>query len=159
MSTFVLDSTALADDNRYGYFESGRDTGVVGYGHTLEQSFEHVAEAMFALTADLSQVHPVRTLPVSFIEASESRALLRWLNLVIELARRHRLALCEFHVQHEHFRWWGCASGQPLAQLRPQAVAVRRAKADTLSVKQGPGGWEARCIVECTGRDHARPRP
>ena len=60
---------------RYAFFGKHARAGVVGYGSTIEKAFEGAAAAMFALIAEPSSVHFVRTIPVSFIER-ESRGRL-----------------------------------------------------------------------------------
>lgn len=150
MKFSTFDMAVPSADGRYTYFDSEHDIGLVAHGNTLEQAFESAAEAMFALMSDLSHVHAERTLPVSFIEANESRALMRWLNLLIEVARQHHLVFSEFRLQRERTRWWGCATGQTPHVPHDRGVNVKRARSDRVTVKQTDKGWEARCVVECT---------
>jgi len=136
-------------DGRYTYFEGEHGVGVVGYGTTLERAFEGAAEAAFALVADLSHVRPQRTLPVSFIEADDARALARWLDLLIAAARQHQLVFSEFHLQREKGRWWGCATGQRRHGAFARELEVLGAARGQNAVKRTASGWEASCVVEC----------
>jgi SHS2 domain-containing protein len=141
-------------DGRYTYFAAREGVGIVGYGRTLERAFEDAAEAAFALLTDPAHVRPQRTLPVSFIEFGNARALARWLDLLMAAARQHELVFSEFHLQRENGRWWGCATGQryhgSLAHVLDTGCAARGESA----VKRTAGGWEASCVIEC-----ARPVP
>ncbi|HWI12988.1 MAG TPA: archease [Burkholderiales bacterium] len=149
MTITMPDVPVCSADGRYTYFDTHKGVGVVGYGTTLERAFEGAAEATFALLADLTHVRPQRTLPVSFIEADEARALRRWLDLLIEAARQHQLVFCEFHVQREQERWWGCATGQRRHGTLARELDVVRAGGSGAAVRRTPRGWEASCVVEC----------
>lgn len=142
--------TTVASDaaGRYEYFHSDRDVSVAGYGATVEEAFQNAAEAMFALAVELAHVQAERTLPVSFIEESESRALARWLDLLADAAARHHLVFREFHLQREGALWWGCATGQRVQGARERELPVKRAERGVVLVRRIPSGWEARCSVE-----------
>jgi SHS2 domain-containing protein len=139
---------------RYAYFAGREGVGIVGYGGTLERAFEGAAEAAFALLTDPAHVRPQRTLPVSFIEFDNARALARWLGLLVAAARQHQLVFSEFHLQRESGRWWGCATGDRYHG----SLALEVEKASTVhgesAVRRSAGGWEASCVIEC-----ARPVP
>lgn len=146
-------------DGRYTYFEGEHGVGVVGYGPTLERAFEGAAEAAFALVADLSHVRPQRTLPVSFIEADDARALTRWLDLLIAAAREHQLIFSEFHLQREKGRWWGCATGQRRHGAFARELQVGRLARGQNAVTRTAHGWEASCVIECRRRVPPRSAP
>jgi SHS2 domain-containing protein len=154
MIVSIVDRPAPANRHDYAYIEGDRDLGIVGYGGTLERAFERAAEAVFALMTDLSRVRPERTVPVSFIEADDADALTRWLALLIEAAHHHQLVFSEFHLQREHGRWWGCATGQRRYDASTREVSVKRAARGHAAVKRTATGWEVSCFVHCV--PHAR---
>ena len=149
MTISMPDVPVCSADGRYTYFDSKHGIGVVGYGTTPERAFEGAAEATFALLTDLTHVRPQRTLPVSFIEPDETRALRRWLDLLIDAARQHQLVFCEFHLQREQGRWWGCATGQRRHGTLAGELDVKRAARGEAAVRRTSRGWEASCVVEC----------
>lgn len=149
MTISIPDVPARSADGGYTYFSVKHGVGVVGYGATLERAFEGAAEATFALLTDPSHVRPQRTLPVSFIEADEARALTRWLDLLIDAARQYRLVFSEFHLQREQDRWWGCATGQRRHGALARELEVKCAAQRETAVRRTTRGWEASCVVEC----------
>jgi len=157
METSSLQGSVSPTGLRYAYVEQDGDVGVVGYGETMEQAFEAAAAALFGLTTKLSEVRPERTVPVSFIETDAEAALVRWLDLLLESAGRHRLSFSEFHLQRERTWWWGCATGEPRRGEGEAAVKLKRASPDMVAVKQTPRGWEARCMCVVERRGHMPP--
>jgi SHS2 domain-containing protein len=144
MTVSMLELPVTPATGRCSYVRNGEDVALVASGTALEQAFEAAAEAAFALMGDTDRVRPERTLPVSFIEGDEALALVRWLELLIEAAGEHDMLFSEFHLQREHARWWGCATGGRRRLPLRCALRVRRAGRE---VKRVPGGWEASCVV------------
>ena len=130
------------------YFEHGADVGIVGRGATMEQAFEDAARATFAIMTDLDAVHPIETVNLELEEADNELALVRWLNLLLGLARERGLALGQFHLERDGMRWRGTASGEPWRAALERGVEVKGATLTMLEVKKTASGWEARCIVD-----------
>jgi protein archease len=130
------------------YFEHGADVGIVGRGATMEQAFEDAARATFAIMTNLDAVHPIETVNLELEEADNELALVRWLNLLLGLARERGLALSRFHLERDGVRWRGTASGEPWRAALERGVEVKGATLTMLEVKKTAGGWEARCIVD-----------
>jgi len=130
------------------YFEHGADVGIVGRGATIEQAFEDAARATFAIMTDLDAVHPIETVNLELEEADNELALVRWLNLLLGLARERGLALGQFHLERDGMRWRGTASGEPWRAALERGVEVKGATLTMLEVKKTASGWEARCIVD-----------
>ena len=152
----TLDTPIGSTTGRYTYLDREHDVAVVGYGSTLEEAFEGAAEGAFALMGDLEQVRAERTVPVSFIEEHDRRALTRWLELLIGAARQHHLVFSEFHLQRERGRWWGCATGGRQRGAAAREVQVKRTGT---AVAHTARGWEASCVVQCSPRASAAPDP
>jgi SHS2 domain-containing protein len=148
------DVPARSADGRYTYFAGRQGVGIVGYGSTLERAFEGAAEAAFALLSDRAHVRPQRTLPVSFIELDDARALARWLDLLMAAARQHEVVFSEFHLQRENGRWWGCATGQRRHGASARELEMGCTARGQSAVKRTAAGWEASCVIECV-----RPAP
>jgi SHS2 domain-containing protein len=132
----------------YSYFDHDADVGVVGRGDTLELAFEAAARAMFAIMTDISTVRPQKSVPVEFEEADPELALARWLNLLLATAREHGMVFGAFSVAREGGRWRGAAGGETWRPAHERGVEVKGATLTALSVRQVPGGWEARCVVD-----------
>lgn len=132
----------------YEYFDHDADIGVIGRGATLEEAFESAARGTFAIMADLGQVRPEQDVPLEFEEADVELALVRWINLLITLAREHRMVFCRFRIEQDGVHWRGGASGEPWRAGLDRGVEVKGATLTALSVRELPGGWEARCVVD-----------
>jgi SHS2 domain-containing protein len=130
------------------YFEHDADFGVIGRGATPEQAFVAAAESMFALQGDLAGVGASDAVTVEFEETDLELALVAWLNALLGQARARGLELAHFKLQRDGDRWRGEGRGEPWRRAREHGVEVKGATLTALSVKQGPQGWEARCVVD-----------
>ena len=130
------------------YFEHDADIGVVGRGATLEEAFEAAARATFAIMVDPTAVRPADTVTLEFEEADQEIALVRWLNLLLGLARERGLVFGRFWIERDGVRWRGGASGEPWRDGLERGVEVKGATLTMLEVKRTDGGWEARCVVD-----------
>jgi SHS2 domain-containing protein len=130
------------------YFEHDADIGVVGSGETVEAAFEAAARATFAIMTDIRRVREVESVTLEFEEADEELALVRWLNLLIGVARERGLVFGRFWLERDGVHWRGGASGEPWCAELERGVEVKGATLTMLSVRQVNGSWEARCVVD-----------
>ncbi len=139
-----MNTTAASD----AYFEHGADIGIVGRGATIEDAFVGAARATFAVMTDLDAVRPVETVNLELEETDQELALVRWLNLLLGLARERGVMFSQFHLKRHGARWRGSASGEPWRPSLEHGVEVKGATLTMLEVKKTSSGWEARCIVD-----------
>ncbi|HEY5612862.1 MAG TPA: archease [Lysobacter sp.] len=137
-----------ASTSGYGYFDHDADVGVIGRGDRLEAAFESAAAATFALMAEPAAVRADERLAVEFVEGDVELALATWLNLLLGEARRRGLVLREFHLHRDGERWRGEARGERWHEGIERGVEVKGATLTALRVSCGPGGVEARCVVD-----------
>ena len=130
------------------YFEHDADIGVIGRGATLEEALVSAAEATFAIMVEPNAVRPLETITLTFEEGDPEYALVRWLNELLAEARSRGLALAHFRLTHVGERWRGEARGEPWRADLTRGTEVKGATLTMLCVKQVPGGWEARCVVD-----------
>ena len=145
---FAMKTAHSVSNSTYSYFDHDADVGVIGRGATIEEAFEAAARATFAIMADLEQVRPADSIALDFEEADVEIALVRWLNLLITLAREHRMTFCRFWVEKDGVHWRGGASGEPWRPGLDRGVEVKGATLTMLQVEQGAASWEARCVVD-----------
>lgn len=131
-----------------GYFEHGADIGVIGRGATVEDAFVDAARAMFAIMADPGGVERRVEAAVEFAEDDVELALVRWLNALLAAAREQRSVFAEFTLHRAGHVWHGRARGEPWRDAHERGTEVKGATLTALSVRQEPGGWEARCVVD-----------
>lgn len=131
-----------------GYFEHGADIGVIGRGATVEDAFVDAARAMFAIMADPGNVERRLEAAVEFTEDDVELALVRWLNALLAAARGERAVFAEFALRRAGHEWQGRARGEPWRDAHERGTEVKGATLTALSVRQGPAGWEARCVVD-----------
>ena len=145
---FAMKTALSVSNGTFSYFDHDADVGVIGRGATIEEAFESAARATFALMADLEQVRPLDTIALDFEEADAEIALVRWLNLLITLAREHRMTFRRFWIEKDGVHWRGGASGEPWRPGIDRGVEVKGATLTMLQVKERADGWEARCVVD-----------
>lgn len=130
------------------YFEHDADAGVIGRGATPEEAFVAAAKAMFALQGALDAVGDSEQVTVEFEEADLEMALVAWLNGLLGQAKARGLELAHFRISREGDRWHGEGRGERWRRDIERGVEVKGATLTALSVRQVPGGWEARCVVD-----------
>lgn len=133
---------------RYDYFDHDADIGVIGRGATLEEAFEAAAAATFAIMIDLATVRREQFERIEFEEADTEIALVRWLNLLLGVARARAIAFADFRLERDGVVWRGMASGEPWRTGIERGVEVKGATLTMLKVEQTAAGWEARCVVD-----------
>jgi SHS2 domain-containing protein len=140
--------TAPRLEHSYSYFDHDADIGLVGRGGSLEAAFVAAAEALFALTTDLTAVRAERCIHITFEEADVELALVTWLNALLAAARAEGLALGQFGLRREGAHWDGEGWGQPWRDEHERGVEVKGATLTMLAVRSTVEGWEARCVVD-----------
>lgn len=132
------------------HFPHGADTGLCGYGPTLEAAFEQAALALTGTIADPVSVNPRTEIHISVQAPDRELLLVDWLNaLIFEVATRGML-FGRFAVRIEGDKLEGTAWGEPISRERHKpTVEVKGATYTALEVGQdSEGWWVARCVVD-----------
>jgi SHS2 domain-containing protein len=132
----------------YDYFEHDADMGVVGRGESIEEAFEHAAEAVFATMTGPAAVELRVSVAIEFEESDPALALVTWLNLLLGEARSRALAFGRFRLRRDGDRWSGTAEGEPWRAGLERGIEVKGATLTGLAMTQRDGVWEARCVVD-----------
>jgi SHS2 domain-containing protein len=135
-------------ETQYGYFDHDADIGIVGRGATVELAFEQAAAAVFAISADIAAIRGEEKVSFSFTEADPELALVTWINRLLAEARSRGLIFGRFRLARDGAEWHGEAWGEPWRGDLERGVEVKGATLTMLSVRESPGGWEARCVVD-----------
>ncbi len=133
---------------RFSYFEHDDDTGVIGHGKTVEQAFEAVAQAVFAIMTHLDTVQVRDEITVEFEEADPEFALVSWINLILGKAREWGMVFNTFHLQRNGQRWFARIGGEKWHDALERGVEVKGATFTMLSVRRVKGIEVARCAVD-----------
>jgi SHS2 domain-containing protein len=130
------------------YFDHDADIGIIGHGHTLEESFVDAAKNMFAIMADLSKVKPTTSMTFEFEEEDEELAFVTWLNLLIAKAQTDNIILSRFQLKRKGHVWQAQAQGEVWRDDIERGTDVKGATLTMLSVKHINNTWEAKCVVD-----------
>lgn len=130
------------------YFEHDADIGIIGRGPTVEDALVAAAAATFAIMVHPAQVRPSTRIRVAFEESDPEYALVRWLNELLAKARARGLALARFRLARAGDHWRGEALGERWRDSFARGTEVKGATLTELAVREIPGGWEARCVVD-----------
>jgi len=130
------------------YFDHEADIGIIGYGMTLEASFEDAARAMFSIMADLSKVHAQAAFRFDFIEEDIELAFVTYLNLLLSESNAKNQIFSEFHLTKKGHHWMGEAFGEKWRDDLERGTDVKGATLTMLSVKKINGTWESHCVVD-----------
>ena len=130
------------------YFEHDADIGIIGRGLTIEQSFEAVAYAVFAIITNIEAVQPLTGIEIEFDESDLELALVVWLNQILGKSRESGMVFGHFYVHCQNDHWYGKVLGEPWREGLERGVEVKGATLTMLSVKQIGPVWESRCVVD-----------
>ena len=103
---------------RYEEIDHTADVGIKAYGASLDELFEHAAEGMFSLIADLEGVKPVGEVEVR-LEAEDVPGLfVRWLSELLYLHDTQRYLFRTFAVRIRGTSLHGTAAGETIDKRR-----------------------------------------
>lgn len=125
------------------------DTGIIAYGSTLAELFEHAAYGMFDLMFDLATIHARHDRPVVAAGDAVEELLVDWLGELLIMAETEELALARFTVDRlEEGGVQGAAGGAPFAEVELRGPPVKAVTYHDLAVVRIPDGWWARVIFD-----------
>lgn len=123
--------------------------GIIAYGVTPQELFEHAGWGMFDMMFDLRGVDPVRDVPVMAAGDTCEDLLIGWLTELLGLAHHHDLAFCYFTVDRlEEGGVQGSAGGVPAASLEMTGWNVQAIDRSGLAVVENPATWWARLLFK-----------
>ena len=131
-------------------FPHQADTGVRGFGLSVDRAFEQAATALTAVITDPRNIRPRVAVAVDCTAPDLELLLVEWLNaLVYEMATR-RMLFGRFAVRIENGLLHGRAWGEPVDVVRHEPAA--EAKGATLTAlevaRRSDGTWVAQCVVD-----------
>jgi SHS2 domain-containing protein len=135
---------------RWEHFPHDADTGIRGYGDTVESAFSQAAIAMTAVICDVSKVKPLTPVHIQCKAPDYELLFADWINaLVYEMAVKHML-FSRFDVRINGQVLQAETWGEPVDQLRHQpAVEVKGATYTELKViRDKDGRWIAQCVID-----------
>jgi len=135
-------------DAVYSYFPHDADIGISATGKTLEEAFVHAAEAVFSLMTDPGEIRTVVRVDFSFEEKNREFALVEWINLLLSEADIRGLVFRQFELERLVDVWKGKAWGEPWSERHQRGIEVKGATLTHLAVKEGPGNWAVRLVVD-----------
>jgi SHS2 domain-containing protein len=143
-------ATPVRVTRNFGYFELDDQLGVTGCGATVEQAFESVAQGVCALMAeaDTSKTAAERMSIVDFTEPDLDRALVKWVDRVLQVARTERLHLMRFKLGRIGDYWSAEVWGAAPEDKQPRTRSVKAADPSFAEVTFADGIWQARCLVD-----------
>lgn len=131
------------------------DMGIRGWGETLEQAFEEVADAMIELSAERERFEAAVPLLVECKGKDLTELLIEFLNALIGQADRAGLVLGKIVVESicekgGNYALRARAMGAPFEDAREALlVEVKAATYYKASVKRtNSGSWVAQCVVD-----------
>lgn len=134
---------------RYEVLAHTADTGIIAYGATLEELFEHAAYGMFDLMFDLAALRSAQDVPVAAAGDTTEELLVDWLSTLLFEAETQDLALCSFIVDRlEEGGLQGAAGGMPLGEVELRGPPIKAVTYHQLTVVEIPEGWRARVIFD-----------
>jgi len=133
----------------YETFDHEADVGIRGYGKTLEESFEHGAEALFSVMVDLGAVQPSVRKEVTCDAPDPELLFVEWLNTLLTLAHLEGMVFRQFKVEITGNELRGVAWGERLDRERHHPECeVKAATYCMLKIGHGEGLYTAQCVVD-----------
>jgi SHS2 domain-containing protein len=134
---------------RFEVLSHTADTGIIAYGSTLPELFEHAAYGMFSLMFDLGEgASPVSRSLVAAGDTVEE-LLVAWLGETLAVAEIEDLAFSSFTVDRlEEGGVQGAAAGSPAEEAVLIGPPIKAVTFHDLAVVEIPDGWWARIIFD-----------
>ena len=134
---------------RYQPLDHTADTGVVAYGVTVHELFENAGWGMFDLMFDLTDLDPIRDVPIIAAGDSFEELLVNWLSELLFAAEALDLAFCYFVVDRlEEGGVKGAAGGVPASGLELHGPPIKAVTYHDLAVVENPESWWARVVFD-----------
>lgn len=131
-------------------FPHEADSGVRGFGPTLEAAFEEAAVALTAVATDPHHVVPRVAVEIECEAPDVELLFVDWLNALICTMSTRRMLFSRFEVAIEPpGRLRGRAYGEPVDRERhAPAAEAKGATYTALRVSETDGTWIAQCVVD-----------
>jgi len=133
----------------YEYFEHQADVGIIGFGKTLEESFENGAKAMFQIMVELNSVNPVSEVKIRASADDVEALFVEWLNELLAQKDIKNMMFSEFKVKINDGNLEGVARGETLDLNKHKLkTEVKAASYSQLRVEKTEKGFKAQCVVD-----------
>lgn len=134
---------------RYRVLDHTADTGIIAYGATLSELFEHAAYGMFDLMFDLEPVPAGSSRRAAVTGDTPEELLVGWLAELLAIAEIDDLVFSRFGVDRlEESRVQGWAGGALAAGRELRGPPVKAVTYHDLAVVEAPDGWWARVLFD-----------
>jgi SHS2 domain-containing protein len=134
---------------RFEVLSHTADTGIIAYGSTLPEVFEHAAYGMFSLMFDLDGVPSPVSRPILAAADTVEELLVAWLGEILAVAEIEDLAFSSFIVDRlEEGGVQGAAAGVPAGEASLVGPPIKAVTFHDLAVVEIPEGWWARIIFD-----------
>lgn len=134
---------------RYEVLPHTADTGIIAYGSTAFELFEHAAYGMFDLMTDLEDVPSRYSRPIVAAGDTVEELLVNWLSNLLAESEIHELVFSAFAVDRlEEGGVQGSAGGMPWDGIELRGAPIKAVTYHDLAVVEIPDGWWARVIFD-----------
>ena len=133
----------------YETFEHEADIGIRGFGHSLEESFENSARALYSVMVNIDRIEPKEKRTLSASAPDRELLFVEWLNALLSLSDIERMVFSKFEVKFSGMSLMGTAWGEALDRKRHEThVEVKGATYHLLKVAEENGCFVSQCVVD-----------
>jgi len=135
---------------KYEFIEHTADLGFKAYGSSVEELFEHAAEALFESLIARESVEERTERSIEVEADALDNLIVNWLAELIYLYDTERLVFKSFEVKPiQNNRLKANVRGEILDPARHEIkTGIKAVTYHQLYVKEREGGWEARVILD-----------
>ena len=134
---------------RYEVLPHTADTGIIAYGATLNELFEHAAYGMFDLMADLETIPSPHSRPIIAPGDTVEELLVNWLSELLAESEIRGILFSAFAVDRlEEGGLQGSAGGLPFDDIELRGAPIKAVTWHDLAVVEIPDGWWARLVFD-----------
>lgn len=143
-----MDATAFG--KRWEHFTHKADIGVRGMGRTKKETFEQIALALTAISAEPENVKPLEAVEIECEAPDDEMLLVDWLNAIIYESSTRKMFFSRFDVKIKNHRLKATIYGESIdASKHHPVVEVKGATYTNLLLKHGKNReWLAECVVD-----------
>lgn len=126
------------------------DVGIIAYGKTLEEAFEHSAKGMFSLMANPKSIHAKTSFDITVTAQNQEELLVNWLNELLFLEDSQHLLFKNFKIQSlSQTALKAEVKGEKIDPQKHQILrSIKAATYNQLTIKETEKGWQVTVVFD-----------
>jgi SHS2 domain-containing protein len=135
---------------KFRFIDHTADIGVVVFGESLPELFQHAAQSFFSVVTEPKTIHEVETHSFSLDAPGLEELLVSWLNEFLYLFETQGLLFSRFEIKNlnqEHLEAIACGE-KYTAEKHPIKRIIKAVTFHQLTIQKQRGRWKTQIIFD-----------